>query len=180
MFSPGFRLVIIIAALTVGVWRIYKGHWMGWTFIAAACALGYFHFYYGTVWHALKALRRGDSDRAAELVAMIKHPEKLGRSYRAYYHWIKAALFQEEGSIDEARIHLEAAIKTGLRTSHDRSLAWCNLAELTVAAGEIEPARGHLDRARAETHKPSADAEIDRVARLIEAGVLKQGMEGKR
>jgi cbb3-type cytochrome oxidase subunit 3 len=180
MFSPGFRLIVIIAALAVGAWRVYEGRWMGWIFIGAAVVLGYFHFFYGTVWHALRALRRGDSDRAAELIAMIKRPEKLGRSYRAYYHWIKAALHQEEGSVEEARTHLEAAIKAGISSSHDRCLAWCNLAELCAAAGDVDAARGHLGRARAEAHKPSADDEIDRVARLIEAAKLQQGMEGKR
>ena len=103
---------------------------------------------------AARAARKGDFARVERLLAEIRAPERLSAQQRAYYHYYRGLLCAERNDSEGARQHFRAAATGGLRTPSDRSLVQVQLAALALDVGDRSSARGHLDLARSQSHKP--------------------------
>lgn len=171
MLTPAVRFILIILGTGLGIALINQGNWMGAFPLLAAGLLAFGHFRYGTVWLAFRALRKGDMDRADALLEKVADPNRLNAQCRAYYDWIKGVVSTARGELDQARQHLESAVGGALRTSTDRSVALCCLAEVAAKSGDEDEAREILDSARAEPHAPSVDPIISKVESMMQKEV---------
>ena len=169
MFTSPVRLFLIVLACFIGGLRLYDGHWTGFLYLAAAGLFAWAHYRYGTVRRAFQAMRSGDMRGAANLIARIRHPERLNLQNWSYFHMIKGVLLLTDGDLESARSHFDIAAEGGLRTGNDRSLVDCYLAEVCLGMGDRDDAREYLHRARTERHKPDVDEMIAAISRRLEA-----------
>jgi hypothetical protein len=167
MFTPAVRYILIGLGLALSAVFFAKGRWVGLFPLLAVGLLVYGHFRFGTVGLAFRALRQGDMERAETLLRKVADPEKLNPQARAYHDWIKGVVTTARGELEQARPYLESAVGGALRTSNDRSLALCCLAEVAAKSGNRGEAGEILERARAEPHTPSVDQVIANIETLM-------------
>lgn len=170
MFTPLARAILILISCLLIAYGFHTDHWITyWTLpVPVLFAVGYFR--YGTVWLAFRAMRKGHIDRVRRLVAQIKWPSFLNSQHRAYLHWLKGSLALADGDATGACGLLQCALHGKLRTSNDRSLVACTLAELAVAKDDNASAREFLDLACSEPHRQQVDDIIAKLERAIIAG----------
>lgn len=169
MLTPGTRSLILLVSFITGIVCLWNGRYL-W---AAPCfALGAWMIYgyarYGTVRLAYHAARSGDTARAMRLLQMVRRPERLSAQSLAYYLWIRGAVEADHGNLEEARGHLLGALNGPLRSSNDRCVVACTLAQIELKAGNATAAGEFLERAKTEAHGPAADAVIQEIEKKIE------------
>jgi hypothetical protein len=154
---PLLRVVLIAAAVAVGLFEVIHGRMEGLVVLGGALVLVYLHVFEAPVIPAFRALERGDMARARALSARVKDKERLSPRLRAYHEWTEAGLAEAEGDRARARHHLEQAVARPLRTERHRVIALATLASICHRLGDDEAARARLEEARAG--KPPADLE---------------------
>jgi hypothetical protein len=157
MFPPKVRLVLILFCIVFGVSLLIKGDRLGFLPLVAAAMFGYGYWRYGTVMRAFRALRGGETSRAAELLEQIADPSRLDAGNRAYYNLIKGAFALDRGDLDGAEKFLEAAPPDQVRTSNDRGIIAWYRARVALEKGDQATAQAHLHQARQEPHKEEVD-----------------------
>ena len=170
MLTPRLRLLVVMIALALGLTALARGG-----FFAAALVLvpvtvvvwGYFRI--GSVALALAAYRLGNVERMRDHVRRVRWPRLLSPRWRAYYHWLQGVALVIEGRVFPARDHLLAARRWRFRTTNDRSIMECQLADMAIRCGEPAQAWGHLRHARGLEHHPVVDALIASVEARIPA-----------
>jgi uncharacterized protein HemY len=170
MLPTPLRLVLAILALVAGALVLASGRWSGAAFLVVAGLLVWGHFRQGPVRRAYRALDRGQSAKAAELIAKVKSPARLDDRERAHYHYVVGMLAGERGDIASAERHLDQSLSGPLATPHDRAVVACYLADLAAGCGDYTTARRQLDRARQLTHGSDVDSTIAQIESIIADG----------
>ncbi len=104
------------------------------------------------VWPAFRAFRRGDLGRMRRLLLEVRWTQYLSPVSRAYYHWLLGVAEAADGRLAAARVQLLVAVGGELRSSNDRCLIHCLLAELALQMEDEAEAREHLRIARSLEH----------------------------
>ena len=172
MLTPRLRLLVVTIALALGITALARGGIVEAALVLAPVALvvwGYFRI--GSVALALAAYRLGNVERMRDHVRRVRWPRLLSPRWRAYYHWLQGVALVIEGRVFPARDHLLAARRGRFRTTNDRSIMECQLADMAIRCGEPAQAWGHLRHARGLRHHPLVDALIAQVERQIPADV---------
>jgi ATP/maltotriose-dependent transcriptional regulator MalT len=155
MLTPRIRLVLAVLAFSFGTYRVIAGDYWGLALLAASALLAYGHFKYGTVWLAFRAVARGQTQKAEQLLRQVRRPAALGARERAYFELASGFVCVSHARNEQAEKHLRLALANELGTSSDRALAEAVLAQLLVARGELSEARAMLDQARARSCRPA-------------------------
>ena len=162
---------MILFSVGLGGYQFATGsRFVGACFLAAAALLIYGYFRYGTVWLAYRALRTGRPERARTLLDQIAFPDRLRSSDRAYYEMLRGMLAGEREEWATARDHFQRALEHDLRTSNDRCIVECALAEALLGCGETVAAGEHLELARTHRHKPELTVGIRKLEEMIQRG----------
>lgn len=171
MITPRLRIILATLALLVGLLRVWSdpASVPGWIAIGAAAVLVWGYFRVGTVWLALAAYSTGNVERMREHVRGVRWPTLLTVRNRAYYHWLRGVALAIEGDLQRARESLLLARRGRLRSTTNRSIVECQLADMALRCGEKDKAHGHLACARAYRHPPVVDTLIASVAARLEA-----------
>lgn len=171
MLTNRTRLAVVALSLALGAWLSLRGSLMpGLLLLVAGVILGVGYFRYGPVWLAMRALGRGDADKAASHLSSISDPQRLERQSRAYFEMASGLLAASRGRSGDAERHLRRALELPLRTQNDRAVAELTLAELLVGAANAE-ATELLDRASERSPKRRVEEEIARVRELLRGAV---------
>lgn len=136
------RFLLIALFLMLGiVFHYFEGIGAAWFLYVGAIILLFTHFLFGNVSAAFMALRKGDIDKAEELIFSIKKPKWLVRQHRAYYYFTKGMVAVQRNFAAEAQTDLQEALQLGLRSDTDRALANLHLATLAFNDNDMEAAR---------------------------------------
>lgn len=144
MFTPDMRLTLVLLASLTGAYLLYLGTPFAALFFSAALLLLWNCFRHSGVWSAFRAFQRRDIGRVRFLLTHVRWPRLLSRPTLAYYHWLQGVLDAADGRLKAAQVHLLVAAAGDLRSSNDRCLVQCLLAEVLLQQGEREAAREHL------------------------------------
>jgi hypothetical protein len=168
IFSLYGRLALVLLALGFGVFQLSRGRTApGAVWVGVAGLLSYGYVRYGTVWIAARAMRAGNSKRSETLLNQILSPAWLRSQDRAYYEFFRGVLATEREDWEASRDHFPTALRHNLRTSNDRAMVECALAEALLRAGDPAAARNQLEAARSHDHKPEVDLAIREVEEML-------------
>jgi hypothetical protein len=168
IFSLYGRIALMLLVLGFGIVQLWRGRTApGAALIIAVALLAYGYVRYGTVWIAFRALRAGKSKRAETLLDQVLCPDWLRSQDRAYYEFLRGILATEREDWGTARDHFLTALRHNLRTSNNRAMVECALAETLLSAGDPDAAREHLDMARSHDHKPEVELAIRKVEDML-------------
>ncbi len=122
------------------------------------------------VWPAFRAFRRGDLGRMRLLLLEVRWSEYLSPVSRAYYHWLLGVADAADGRLAAARVQLLVAVGSDhLRSSNDRCLIHCLLAELAIQQGVESEAQEHLRIARSLEHHREVAAMLNALQQRLQA-----------
>ena len=149
MSLHSIRLSLILLLIGVGILLHGKmGIGSAWYFYLTALILLATHFLFANVWSAFATLKKGNSLEAELMLSKIKQPQWLARSPKAYFHFTKGMIDLQNKKLGEAKLHLQEALKLGLRTPNDHALTALNLAHIHFVKKERTQARKYLEKAK--------------------------------
>jgi len=154
------RLTLMLLALLAAGYLLILGMDVAGLPLALALVLLWDYLRHSSVWSAFRAFQRRDIARVRQLLTLVRWPNLLSRPAHAYYHWLQGVVDAADGRLKAAQVHLLVAATGDLRSSNDRSLVQCLLAEVLLQEGNADAAREHLRLATALEHD-------DRVAELV-------------
>jgi len=121
MFTPTIRILLIVLNSILAIVFYSKGYvWLSVLAISSALLFLYGYYKSGTVYIAFQYLKR----------LKIKNPEKLEKSQKGYYHFVKGVIAFEKKEWDNSFSELIQALQIGLRTKNDTSIVLLDLANV--------------------------------------------------
>lgn len=167
-FTPGMRLTLVLLALVAGSYFLLGLEVpVAALFFSMALLLLWNYFRHSSVWSAFRAFQQRDVSRVRMLLAYVRWPQLLSKPSLAYYHWLQGVVDAADGRLKAAQVHLLVAAAGELRSSNDRCLVQCLLAEVLLQQGERGAAREHLRFAEALADHD----DLKRLLRSLEARV---------
>src|SRR5688572_6029372 len=113
MYPSSVRLLVAIALFVGGTFLISLFEWR--LFGLLSIVAGFYWLYsfvrYGPVKLAFMAYRKGEIERARDLLAGVWRPRLLARKQRSYYYWVHGAVAAHEGRDDDAHAAYEEALR---------------------------------------------------------------------
>ncbi|WP_299335052.1 hypothetical protein [uncultured Psychroserpens sp.] len=168
MFNPTIRTILIFISLIAGIFYFMKEDYLNMTFMLAAAGLFiYGHYKYGTVYIAFQELKKGKYKKAEKLISKVKNPEKLSKGQKGYYHFIQGAIASDNEDWEKSYSEWNEALKIGLRTENDTSIAFLNLANIELERKNFEKANEYIKKTKALNLKPLIASEADRIQNEI-------------
>ncbi len=143
------RLSLILLFVGAGILLHGKmGIGSAWCFYLTALILLATHFLFANVWSAFTTLKKGNALKAELMLSKIRKPQWLARSPKAYFHFTKGMIDLQNKKLGEAELHLQEALKLGLRTPNDHALTALNIAHIHFVRKERTQARKYLEKAK--------------------------------
>ncbi len=163
------RLILVFLFLVIAiVFTITDGFQSAWYVYLASFILLLTHFLFGSVWSAFSQLKKGKLNEAEDLLHIIKRPQWLLKTNRAYYYFTKGMIALQRKQLDIAKLDLTEATKLGLRTDNDYALVHLNLAHIAYVQQDFTQAAQQLSKAKSF---PSNDLMIKENIDKMEKGL---------
>lgn len=167
MFGLPTRILLISLLAAVAFLQIRAGHWVGWVAIAGALLLVWGYLRYGTIHAAFQAHLKGDDEAVVQLLAQTKVTAFLRPQDRTYFDFLSGTVAQKQGKLEAARESFQRAGLGPLRTDNMRSVIYCHLAAVEIAAERPQAAAENLEKARACPHRAETDEMIAQLETAI-------------
>jgi len=149
MSLHSIRLSLILILLGAGILLHSKlGIGSAWYFYLTALILLVTHFLFANVWSAFASLKKGNALEAELMLSKIKKPQWLASSPKAYFHFTKGMIELQNKKLGDAELHLQEALKLGLRNPNDHALTALNIAHIHFVRKERTQARKYLEKAK--------------------------------
>jgi hypothetical protein len=168
VFSPAFRLLLVIACLAGTAVLVRAGSPAGWALLIPAVFLLLGYWRKGSVWLARRAYLAGNLRRMDRRLRWTRAPDHLAAPERAYYEFLKGVSARRKGDLVNAERHLSAAVAGPLLSPGDQASAFVLLAEVTLAAGDFGAARNAVAKASATGPLPQLEQRLDAVQRSLD------------
>lgn len=150
MIYVRIRYLLILLFMVIGMLIHYQiGIGSAWYCYLASLVLYLSYYLFGTVGPAFGKLRQGQLAEAEKLINMVRRPEFLLKQHRAYYHFTKGMIALQKKELPNGELHLQSALKTGLRNDTDKALVSLNLAHIYFIQKKQEDCREYLHKAQA-------------------------------
>lgn len=171
MLTSKVRWIVVgLAVLLVGL-ALYKGNYQA----AGLAGLGiayliWSHYREGTVFLATQAFQRKDYDKARQLLADIRHPERLRKRRRNYYEFMSGNLALQAADYQAAEHHFQVASRLPFRRPNDKAIILVNLANINLRKKDYERVKAYLEVAR----KLEVSSRISQIINKIENEIPKE------
>lgn len=165
--DPPIRLIVGLLAILVGFYLALHPTPLAFLFFFVGLWLIWDAIRNSGVWSAVRAFRQQDLARVRYYLALIRWPNLLNREAKSYYHWMRGVVEMSDGRLEAAKVQLLVATTGRLRTTNDRSLVQCLLAEIGLQSGDRTAARQHVAFARELAHHEQVDRIIARLERRL-------------
>jgi len=168
MFTPVVRFILLIICGLLAVLFAYMSSVpliILCSFFSVFLLWGYYKR--GTVFLALSKLRKNEYEAAEKIIALTSYPDKLSRSQKGYYYFIRAFTEREKDNYPEAERLFLRALAEGLKTGHDKAMSLLALADLEMIKGNKDVARDYLSQMKDLKVHPSLMPSIRRMQELI-------------
>ncbi|WP_299460206.1 hypothetical protein [uncultured Microscilla sp.] len=164
MFTLKVRLLLGAAALLAIVFSLfYQNYPSTILYIACIAVLVVGYYRNGTVWLALQQLRRQKYDKANAYLSEIKQPERLAKSQKGYYYFIKAFVAMSKDDIHAAETLFNQALEFGVRTQNNEALVYLHLADIKVVHKDKAAAEAYLQKLQALKYRANLQSFINEV-----------------
>ena len=131
MLQTRIRFGLIFLFIGLGILLLVRtGISNAWPLFLGAVLLWVTHFLFGSVWVAFNALKRGQIQKATNLINSIKRPEWLVKRNRAYYFFTKGLIDLQNKALESGEKNLLEALNIGLEKNTDLALINLNLAHI--------------------------------------------------
>lgn len=148
MLPKPFRLFLILACGVSGAVVFFFDYWLSLALWIAALILILMHFRYGSIVLVLRALGKGDVDKAEMMLNDIKRPDWLAKSYQAYYQFARGLIAYRRGEVEAGKDAFLMAIQIGLPGKYEKSISYLNLAHATYRENNKAQTLDYLQKAR--------------------------------
>lgn len=165
--TPGSRFIIIVLAMACAFYLALLPTPLAFLFAGVAVWLLWDYIRNNSVWGAFIAFRAGRLLEMRHQLDQVASTRWLSAHSTAYYHWLKGVSEVADGRYGSAQVFLLLAAGGALKSTNDRSLVQCLLAEVSLQLGQNEPAREHLKLAMALPHSEQVDRMIQQLAARI-------------
>lgn len=163
-------MVIGLATVLVGL-AIYKGNYQAASIAGLGIAyLIWSHFREGTVFLATQAFQRKDYVKTQELLADIRHPERLRKRRRNYYEFMSGNLALHAEDYTKAEQHFQIASRLPFRRPNDKAIILVHLANINLRKKDYERVKAYLEVAR----KLEVSSRISQIINKIENEIPKE------
>jgi len=161
MFSRRIRFLIILVDIVVSILCIVNGYSMiALLLLFSAAFIAWGHFRNGTVLLAGKAMKQEKQEKAARLLGEIRYPERLGRSQRSQYYFLRGALELHGNRLETAKVAFEKALDIGVDNETDEAAAYINLGVIAVKEGDKKQAKSFLKKIEKLKYRPHLRSSI--------------------
>jgi hypothetical protein len=161
VFPSSVRIAVALVLFVLGTFLLSFGRIEGIFMVLGALYWLFTYVRYGPVKVAFVAYRRGEMEKAEELVRGVRWPRLLAPRMRSYYFWILGAIAAHRGMLDEAHGWYERARDGRVRQESDRSVLEALLAEVEIGRGDTEGALRRIATARQLAHREDLDSFLD-------------------
>lgn len=161
MFPSSVRIALALVLFVLGTFLMSFGRIEGLVLILGALYWLFTFVRYGPVKVAFVAYRRGQLDRAEELIGGVRWPRLLAGRMRPYYYWVRGAIEAHRNELDDAYDFYRRAFDERPRQQSDRSVLAALMAEIDVLRGDTAAARAHLATARSLEHREDLEPFLD-------------------
>lgn len=145
MFRAYTRLALLLAALLLSLAYLLRDEYAQAVYLLiAALLLGLSHIWFGNIGQAYTAIRRGHTQMADRILAMILWPRWLLPRPRAYYYFIRGMLHLHANRLEEGAEALQKALKGPLREGKDKALATLNLAHIAYLRQDLDACKKRI------------------------------------
>jgi|SRR5690554_1376588 len=171
MFTPIFRLILVVISFAFAAYFYSKEDYVNMSMMLIASGLWiYGYFKYGTVYIAFQQLKKDNLKKAEELISKINNPEKLTKEHKSYYYLTSGIIALEKKEFDKSHSDLTQALKIGLRTENNKSIALLNLANVELLRKDYDKAIEYVKELRQLKLKPLVESETNRIEEEIKNG----------
>ena len=168
MFTPIVRFILLLICGLLAVLFAYLGS-IPLIILCSVFSIFLLWGYYkrGTVSLALSKLRKNEYVAAEKIIALTTSPDKLSRSQKGYYYFIKAFAEREKDNYSGAESLFLRALAEGLKTEHDKAMSLLALADMEMIKGNKDVARDYLSQMKNLKVQPSLMPSIRRMQEWI-------------
>ena len=169
MFTPKIRFVLMalaIVALIISLTSQNLPSALLYGVVSIALLIGYYRS--GTVWLAYQQLRRQNYDKAIRYLNQTKYPDRLAKSQKGYYYFIRGFAAIEEEQFEQAQEEFQEALNAGLRTQNDEAITYLQLTDLSLIFEDKAQAQQYLEKIQTLNYKPSLEEALTQVKEKME------------
>jgi len=124
MLYVGRFYILYILAFVAAILAFIKGELpVGLVLLIYSLAGVWVYLKYGTVYHALNALRKGKINKAKRWISLTKSVKTLESEPKTYYYYINGVVAYHENQWAKAHKYLTIALQRGDLTATERQLA---------------------------------------------------------
>ncbi len=164
MFTPKIRIALIVLAtiaLVISFTSQNTPSALLYGIVCIALVIGYYRS--GTVWLAYQQLRRQNYNKAITYLNLTKYPDKLAKSQKGYYYFIRGFVAMEEEQFEQAKNEFQQALEAGLRTQNDEAIAYLQLTDISLIYEDKTQAQDYLNTIKTLKYKPSLEEALDQI-----------------
>jgi len=164
MFTPKIRFVLIAlatVALVISLTSQNIPSALLYAVVSVALLIGYYRN--GTVWLAYQQLRRQNYDKAIRYLNQTKYPDRLAKSQKGPYHFIRGFAAIEEEQFEQAQEEFQQALEVGLRNQNEEAITYLQLTDISLIFDDKVQAQQYLDKIQTLNYKPSLEEALTQV-----------------
>lgn len=169
MFTPIVRFALMVLCIVIAIVASvfnFKILLVLATLLSLSLLWGYYSL--GTVYLALNRMRRNRLEEAESILNLTTKPQRLIKSRRGYYYFIKAFLAREKDDFSSAKNLFELALDEGISLEQDKAVALLSLADIAVINGNKEAARSYLQRMKGLKVQPQLMPQIRQMQQYLD------------
>jgi len=140
--------LLVVFIIAAGVCLFYEQYQLATVAAFLFCFVLYTHFKQGSVLLASRHFKNGDYSRAEKALNEVSNPDRLAKSRRGYYEFMRANIALQREDFDSAEFHFQIASRFPLGGKNDKAFVLIHLANLALRKKDGERARAYIGRAK--------------------------------
>jgi len=112
-------------------------------------------------------VRKNKFEKAASVLARVKHPESMIKGQEAYYYYLSGLVESQKNNGSKAEKNFKKALNTGLRLSTDQAVAKLNLSGIYLSQRNKKLATYYLKECKKLDKKKLLTAQIREVEGMM-------------
>lgn len=114
-----------------------------------ACFILWSHFKHSSVLLASKYFKNSDYDRAEKILDEVENPDRLAKTRRGFYEFMRANIALKREDYEKAEYHFQVASRFPLGGKNDKAYVLIHLANLALRKKDGARALAYTEKAKA-------------------------------
>ncbi|MCH2046076.1 MAG: hypothetical protein MK212_18315 [Saprospiraceae bacterium] len=148
MLPKKIRITLILLLSIGGIVSLFFDPYLAIAFWGLSFLMILSHFRHNNMIRVLRALGKGQSNRAEELLSEISRPDLLAKRYRAYYHFAVGLLASQRKEQHVVKTAFAKALELNLKGEQEQAIAYLSLARTAYLEKDIDNAKFYLDKTK--------------------------------